>query len=303
MIWERVSQIALRVAAERGAIVLCFHEISPAKFERWVQGLVAQFELVSMDELVHRRMTGRPLRQVFTLTFDDGWAKTCEPIAAICERRGWPVMIYLVAGLCENPGTLWFAELPAILEDARGRYVQTDDYVLDLRAPRRAERTTERLKAQLKVLPGEVALDVVRRLRVAAGLPSTHAQRPPFVDAAFVRRYAGSKYVAFGSHTVDHQCVAVQSERQLCAQLEQSRSTLEALTGRPVQHFAYPYGWPEVIGPQAPRLVARYHASAVTMVPGVCDERSELAFLPRVSMYEKDTDWRFAAKITLAPWM
>src|SRR6185436_2593317 len=103
------GKLLLRAAARRGGVILCFHQISLDAFEQWMESLLQAFTLISLEELVERRARRQPLTGLLAVTFDDGWADTCIPIAEMCEARGWPITIYLVAGLFGATRRLWFA--------------------------------------------------------------------------------------------------------------------------------------------------------------------------------------------------
>lgn len=299
---DRVVGVSIARAQARGAVILAFHQIRVARFESWVRLLQRHFELVPLDDLVRRRMNGESLAGLLALTFDDGWADTCEPVADLCEREAWPILIYLVSRSCERGTSLWFAELPQLVRDADGKRVTADGWVLDLTNARRARISTASIVKRLKVLGGDEALARVRSLRLAAGLPAVK-QGSAFVDAEFVGRYRASRWVKFGSHSVDHQAAAAQLDVQLHLQSAQSRRTLEGMVGEKVRHFAYPYGAPHEIGASAPDVVRAHYDSAVTMVRGVCDGTTDLAQLPRIPLYDSDGDLRMIAKIALSPWL
>lgn len=298
---HRLAAASFRKVRTHGAVILAFHQINPVKFESWMRLLRRHFEFASLDELVRRRLNGESMAGLLAITFDDGWADTCEPVAEICHREGWPVTMYIVSRSCDCGGSLWFAELPALLRAAKGRLIESEGWVLDLTTPRRERETIARVTRQLKMLPGSDALRVVGALRVAAGLDPFERERP-FVNADFVRRYSDSPWVKFGSHTADHQAPAAQPESRIRAQFAESRSVLEQICGQEVRHFAYPYGAPNEFGGAAPQIVGRYYDSAVTMISGVCAGTTDLARMPRVPLYESDGDARMIAKIALAPW-
>ena len=86
----------------------------------------------------------------------------------------------------------------------------------------------------------------------------------------------------------------------MACQLSESRLQLEDLTGRPVRHLCYPYGYPKWIGDAAPRIASRIYRSATTMVRGLCTGESDPWYLPRVSLYESDSIERGLAKFVLA---
>lgn len=299
---QRVAGASFSGARARGAVVLAFHQIELAKFAAWVRLLREHFELVSLDELVRRRTTGESMSGLLALTFDDGWADTCEPVAELCEREGWPVMMYVVSRAVGNGTSLWFAELPPLVRAAHGRRVECDEWVIDCTSKGKERASTADLIERLKVLPGQAALRAIEGLRVAAGLPPLEPHCA-FVGPDFVRRYKGSRWVKFGSHTADHQALAAQPEASIRAQWTESQAILEAMVGEPIRHFAYPYGAPNEYGAAAPGIVGNYYDSAVTMVKGVCSAGSDMAQLPRVPLYDSDGGVRMIAKIALAPWI
>jgi Polysaccharide deacetylase len=227
---------------------------------------------------------------------------SCEPIAALCEAERWPITIYLMTALLGGQARFWFGELSEVLSAAAGRRFALGDEIFDLTGPAFGS-TKARLVKRLRSLPGRDAIELVDRIREAADVVCHVPGHRRFVDREFVSTYAASDWIAFGSHTVDHQALAVQSEQQVLRQLSESRTRLEEAVGRPVIHFCYPYGYPEWIGDAAPRLASRYYRSATTMVRGVCTSRSNPCYLPRVSLYECDSAARAFAKIFAAPWL
>jgi peptidoglycan/xylan/chitin deacetylase (PgdA/CDA1 family) len=292
------TDFLLRAAARRGSVILCFHQISSYAFDQWMQSLIRVFTPVSLQELVERRERRRPVKGLMAVTFDDGWADTCEPIAAMCESRGWPMTIYLIAAALGRRQRMWFAELPDLLRSTAGRRLVVDGEVVDLR-PQAFEATKARLFDDLRRVPAEEAIQFIDRTWGAAGIDKG-ANLQPFVDVEFVQRYAPSDCVSFGSHTVDHEALAIQSEHQVACQLSESREQLEGLVGQPVAHLCYPYGYPTWIGNAAPRIASGVYRSATTMVRGLCTDQSDPWYLPRVSFYESDSVERGLAKIALA---
>ena len=288
-------------AKGRGGTILCFHEIAPAKFVRWMRQLSQQFRLVSLDEMIQRRLGGQSLSGLLAITFDDGWVESCAPIAEICEREEWPITIYAISSLCDSTRTFWFAELPELLASAHESSPKISNGASTTQQPAfKPDRTLPRL---LRTLPGEEALRTVHQFRAELNLPPDTNKRPRFIDRNFIEHYARSEWISFGSHTVDHQCLSAQTEERLEWQLETSKATLEELTGKPVKHFCYPYGDPASIGKLAPAAVKRHYSSATTMLRGVCGKDSDPHYLPRVPLYNSDSHVRGLMKVALAPWL
>jgi peptidoglycan/xylan/chitin deacetylase (PgdA/CDA1 family) len=88
--------------------------------------------------------------------------------------------------------------------------------------------------------------------------------RPRYMTRAQVKELSDKGH-AIGLHTWDHQSVKKYQAQDWVTQIEKPTKTLEAITGKPVQHFAYPFGlWnPEAIPELKSRgMVTAYQLSA-----------------------------------------
>jgi peptidoglycan/xylan/chitin deacetylase (PgdA/CDA1 family) len=92
----------------------------------------------------------------------------------------------------------------------------------------------------------------------------------------------GAEGVLFGSHTVSHADLASLDPGALRDELTLSRTELELRTGRPVRHFAPPYGRLTATGMRAAMEV--YRTSVGTRL-GRVTPASDLSDLPRLEMF------------------
>jgi hypothetical protein len=83
-------------------------------------------------------------------------------------------------------------------------------------------------------------------------------------------------------------------------ELVDSKRRIEEDTGRPVEHFCYPYGSDLDIGTEAPALVRKLFRSGTTMTRGRCSPEQDVALLPRIPLYEGDREEVVAFKIGTA---
>jgi peptidoglycan/xylan/chitin deacetylase (PgdA/CDA1 family) len=268
-----------------------------------MQSIEPHFKILDLDAFTERHERGQPLAGHIAITFDDGWQDTCPGVAAIAEREEWPITIYVPTMILEGRRTLWFAELPDLMRGAAGKRLEVDEVVLDLTSDQAAKSTRAKLTETLVAMPGGQAIELIDSLRHAAGLPRVSSEPNRFIGTGFIEKYARSEWIAFGSHTVDHQAPAVQPGDRLRWQLSESKAQLEAITGKTISHLCYPYGSPETIGETAPSIVREYYRSATTMVRGVCNAASDREYLPRISLYDGDSQLRFLAKLALADWV
>lgn len=290
-----LEALALSSVRTSGSLILCIHDVDRGTFVRWIRFVESHFKLVSLDELVDRLQSEKPLPGLVAITLDDGWNETCRSCAALADELHWPITIYVPTGVLDPPNTLWMAEWPGLLSGLKGKRVEANGYVLDAKQP----QSVEDLKRQLIALPGREAVDVVLALKSAAGI-KTSQQKPPFIDEEFIVSHAKSSWISFGSHSVDHQALANQTPDSIKRQFQDSKQRLSQLTGYTIRHFCYPYGDDANIGTEAPTLVSQYYESATTMNRGVVTSKSQASRLPRIPLYPGDFHLRVVAKFALA---
>ena len=98
---------------------------------------------------------------------------------------------------------------------------------------------------------------------------------------------AADPLVTMGAHTVNHVMLGKASEATARTELEASRDVITAALGKPVGHFAYPYGGPDLVGKREFRIAAELgYKTAVTTRPGVLfpEHAAHLTALPRLSL-------------------
>ncbi len=104
--------------------------------------------------------------------------------------------------------------------------------------------------------------------------------------------------MTIGAHTVNHMMLTkVASEDSVRAEMDMSRSVLEAALGTRPQHLAYPVGDPTSAGQREFRIASELgFKTAVTTRPGVLFKAhvDHLTALPRISVNGEYQKQRYA---------
>lgn len=103
---------------------------------------------------------------------------------------------------------------------------------------------------------------------------------PNNMTAEEIQEIATDGLVEIGAHTVDHANLKGMSEKRLVYEVEESKKTLEHLTGKPVVSFAYPYGAFDV--PAIQEVAGAGFTSAVSTIPGADQLQIQRFFLYRL---------------------
>ena len=108
------------------------------------------------------------------------------------------------------------------------------------------------------------------------------------MDWEEIGQLAADPLVTIGAHTVNHVILKkLPTEAAVRAEMEMSRSVIEAALGVRPQHLAYPVGDKSSAGPREFRIAAQLgFKTAVTTRPGVLFKahRNHLTALPRISV-------------------
>ncbi len=202
------------------------------RFESLVIHLAANYDVLSMDEVVECLQTGASLPPFpLVITFDDGFDSNYKLAYPILKRYGLPAIIYLATQFVDEKIPIW---------------VDRVDYAMH-----RAGRSKQNLvafKDHLKVRPHAEILAAVSLLEEETGHRLDRVDKP-HIQAIYralnwdqVREMAASDLISFGSHTHSHLIMGRTSADVVRNELTESRAIVERETGRPCHHFCYPNG-------------------------------------------------------------
>ncbi|MBZ0112987.1 MAG: polysaccharide deacetylase family protein [Thermoanaerobaculia bacterium] len=274
-----------------GGFILAFHRSSGRALTEQVEALRPS-RVIALDEMVSRLKSGRSTSGLLAITVDDGYAATVEEYCQIARERQWPMTFYLPTAYLER-GSLPFlmiANLQRVCPPTEVRLGGRDFCLVSEKARTEffaglIQRMYTAREADYMPLVEGLASHLIDNGLVPES--SVYDVEPP-VAWADVERWAREPTVSFQSHGVSHQAVVSLQADELHDELVRSKEVIEEHTNNPVAHFCYPYGGPESIGQNAPKIVSEVFSSSVTMSRGRL-RGSDPFLLPRVPLYEQDT--------------
>ncbi len=282
----------LRGLANRvhGGYVLAFHSAPKQTMVDLVEALHPD-QVVSLDDIVQRLASGQSTSGLFAITVDDGYRHTVVDYCEAALAKGWPMTFFLPTRFLEER-TLPFlvvhnleARLPPVLLEVAGG-------TIDLRTE---DQRRSYFAALVKRMYRCREAEFLPEVEAIAGYAITHgllaeadvrAVNPP-MSWEQVETLSRQDGISFQSHGVTHQAVVCLGPDELRWELKTSQADIRARTGRPVNHFCYPYGGTDSIGAAAPAIVAETFDSAVTLSRGRL-RGSALHTLPRIALYDRD---------------
>ena len=292
-------------------IILIYHRVLPAadgilhdeiearSFERQMQLLAAEFNVLPLGEAAERLKTQSLPPRAVCITFDDGYANNEQVAFPILKRHGLRATFFISTGFAA--GAVMFND--AIIESVRSARAGEHDltslglgrFDLSDNSRRRAAVDTLIRALKYRTLPERRTL-----LEQISGAFGSTPASDLMMNSEQIRKLH-VEGMEIGAHTVNHPILMSISDTEARAEILDSKHALEDITRSPVTVFAYPNGKPGTdYGPQHVRFVKEAgFAAAVSTSQGVAHRASELFELPRFGPWERRPQ-RLAIRMLLA---
>lgn len=215
--------------ARQGGAILCYHNIVVSRggaqsgepglhldvdqFRLQVSWLVAHYTVIPLVDFARRVRTGRPMRGVAAITFDDGYLGVFDIAWPILRDMGVPATVFVPTGVPAATGFWW-----------------DDPTVVGLTTPEQRMRWLTDLGGDATAISRAVT---TRRDH----LPRTHRQ----ASWARIAR-AAREGCEIGVHSTTHRNLTLLADAELRRETEGSRLELFSRTGVHARCFSYPYG-------------------------------------------------------------
>jgi len=296
--------LARFVPRSHTTIVLMYHRVGPE--ERDLQHL-----RVRDDRFVEHLATMRryadivPLTDVLTparrrrvaITFDDGYADNLHVAEPLLAQHDAPATVFVAIDPVEAGNGFWQDQLAALVLDGDHRRDRLDVEVAgerlqaDLGSPEQREAAYRAVHTRVRRRPPEEIVATLDAVAAQLGVPLDSLDVPPTLQPDEVRALDASIVVDVGSHTLRHPFLSALDEAAQRREIFESRTRLEAWTGRPITTFAYPYGVAEAFDDTSVTLAREAgYRLAVTGVRGRVTRFTSPHRIPRRFVGDWDAD-------------
>jgi peptidoglycan/xylan/chitin deacetylase (PgdA/CDA1 family) len=275
-------------------------EVSPEFLSQTIGWLRSEaIDIVSLDEMA-RRLTERDFGHRFAcITFDDGYRDNRVWAYPILKAQQAPFAIYIPTSFPDRRGKLWWLALETVIAGNDSIVVTINGRESRHACASAAQKRDvyETIYWWLRGLAEEVDIHAfVEALAARYGVDMAPVGEALCMTWDEIRELATDPLVTIGAHTVNHVMLGKASEATAHAELEASREVIAAALGKPVDHFAYPYGGSDLVGKREFRIAADIgYRTAVTTRPGVLfpEHAAHMTALPRLSLNGEYQDARY----------
>lgn len=254
--------------------------------------LASGTEIVSLDEAITRLHMVSP-RPFACFTFDDGYKDNLTVALPIFERRGVPFTVFVTTCMIQRSVDHWWSGLAEV--------VKLHDTVEVEETGRRYPTSTFSQKvAVFRDLKHAVESAAVSAAGLAALFAAYRISLPEILDRdalseTDLRTLASSPLVEIGAHTTSHPHLSHLSAGEARREMQSNKAWLEGRLGRPVHHFAYPFGDPASCGWREAALAREvgFRSAVTTRMGNLFAAHSDhLTALPRLRLFSEHQSLR-----------
>jgi peptidoglycan/xylan/chitin deacetylase (PgdA/CDA1 family) len=271
----RGSILALhRVRPAAEAAVMSFNrrlEITPDELELCIITLRDRgFDFIGADD-IPARLTQRSMRRFVSVTLDDGYRDNLVHAAPIFREHRIPFTLYITNCFPDGTARMWWYLLEILLQSTDRIQVRlsTDDVDLPASSREEKEEAFSRLAPYFAFASSSEQQERLDALMSDWRDLAGSLVRDSALSWTEITDLASDKLATIGAHTMNHLALSRLPESDARREITDSRDQLRQRIGKPVSHFAYPYGGRAASGAREFTMAARAgFATAVTTRQG-----------------------------------
>lgn len=265
-------------------------KVSPTFLENTILKYKKQgFDFISLDELGEIISSDRkPEKPFIAFTIDDGYLDNYTQALPVFERQHVPFAIFVATDFIDQKAILWWDILEDLILENDSIKVRGNIYPCRsfqekwdvFRILRELILCFEpkKLKESLEDFFSYYDIDLYKPVRRQA------------MNWENVKAISQHPLCTIGGHTVSHTVLNQLSEEEFRQEIFGGIEKLQAVIGKPIYHFAYPYGSPHEIGEREYQLISEFGFKTVFTSYGGCitnENKHHTTHLPRVYLYER----------------
>jgi peptidoglycan/xylan/chitin deacetylase (PgdA/CDA1 family) len=308
----RLRSLAYRIRPpDPKPLILMYHRIADEPVDPWRLAVAAprfeeQLEVLrrtryplSLIDFVRRFSAGTLPSHAVAVTFDDGYFDNLEAGRPLLESADVPATVFLATGYLDRPEQIWSDELarlillgtaprgfdlvvagkPMRLELGAKPRTRNDGSIYGSRAKRRHAALTKTWDVLRHLEDGE-RKPIIAELRSKIEVKNYPAKPGRAMTTEEVLNLARSDLITIGAHTVTHPVLPALDAMACYREIKESVEACEALVGKPVESFAYPYGKFDINTQTAVRAAGLAYACSTREEPIL--PSSDALCLPRI---------------------
>lgn len=247
------------------------------------------FDFISLDELSDIFSSKCiPERPFVAFTLDDGYFDNYTHAFPIFKKYQVPFCIFLSTDFADKKAILWWDCIEDLIM-SNDDIITSDGISYPCRTFEQKQLTFLNLRRRIQKLNQHQLEEELKCLFRNYDIDWLAPIKEKGMLWEQINEMANHPLCTIGGHTVSHPALNMLSDNSFRKEIREGVMKIEAATGKKVQHFAYPYGSPNIIGNREYRLIKDFSFKTTFCSSGGCILRSDMTsttHLPRVFLNE-----------------
>ena len=231
---------------------LCFDPlqlaVEPYHFEKQIEYLAQNFNVISIDEMKHHLETSEPFREgTVVVTFDGGYTDVLYTAKEVLERFEVFATVFASSANIIEGGRFWWQELEDFLianlfEGQLELEIDCQLYKWPLVTQLDRFRAYDDLYSILSdKTPSEQRI-IVEQITRSLDLQAEELDNHRTMSSQELRKLAEGGLVTIGGHTHSYVKLSSLPKWQQIEEVLKNKNVLEEVLGHNIQYFSYPFG-------------------------------------------------------------
>lgn len=248
-----------------------------------------RFVFVSLDQLSEIiNSDTMPEYPFIAITIDDGYLDNYTQALPVFERQQVPFTIFVATDFIDKKAILWWDILEQLVLNNDSVKMGKDEYPCN---------TFQEKWDTFRILREKILH--IDQTRLEEGLKEAFAHydidwyepvQRQTMSWEQINEISRHPLCTIGGHTASHLALNKLSDQEFLQEVASGVAKLQSATGKPIHHFAYPYGSPNEIGEREYKLISEFNFKTVFTAYGGCiteNNKHQLTHLPRVYLHER----------------
>lgn len=228
---------------ERGETQLNSRFLSQSELRRQLEWMAKECKVLTLEEYFSRPFEGDALE--ICLSFDDGYRNNFDLALPLLEEFGFPASFFVTAAHLRQRDILWpdHLDLCAWLKGGKLSW-QGETYSLGPKGEYVGNKSNLKLKNLAKGAGLAAVVELEKELENIMPRTALEPYRRywELMGEAQLRSLAAHPLIELGTHGVSHANLGTMQLDEAKKEMVESKTWLEALTGRAVSSLAWPFG-------------------------------------------------------------
>jgi peptidoglycan/xylan/chitin deacetylase (PgdA/CDA1 family) len=300
----------LRHLGQNYAKILLFHSIndndspfikgtnasvSRDTFENYLKYISKNYQIISLQSLVHSLHQRRIPRRSVVLTFDDGFADNFHIAYPFLKRYRIPATIFLSTDCIQNKKPIWIQELYYLINKVGvqpiintlytlSQNVEIPPYIARIPLNKNSQKNIEEYMAYAitKNARDQILLTLYRHFNIQR--KKVFSKRKLYLTWAQIQQM-NKDAIVFGNHAASHTPLSTMSSVEQEDEIVRSKKLLEKHLDINFVPFSYPYGGRKDFTPVTKEIARTSgHSCILTAMPTLNDENTSPYDLGRINI-------------------